>query len=81
MIDQVKIYVRSGNGGDGVVAFRREKYVPHGGPSGGDGGRGGDVIVRVNPKQNTLAFYSRQVHFKAAHGERGGSATKTGSSA
>jgi GTP-binding protein len=81
MIDQVKIYVRSGNGGDGVVAFRREKYVPHGGPSGGDGGRGGDVIVRVNPKLNTLSFYSRQVHFRAAHGERGGSATKTGASA
>lgn len=81
MIDQVKIYVRSGNGGDGVVSFRREKYVPHGGPSGGDGGRGGDVIVRVNPKQNTLTHYSRQVHFRAANGDRGGSATKTGSSA
>ncbi len=81
MIDQVKIYVRSGNGGDGVVAFRREKYVPHGGPSGGDGGRGGDVILKVDPALNTLSPFGKKIHFKAAHGERGGSATKTGSSA
>lgn len=81
MIDQVKIYVRSGDGGDGVIAFRREKYVPHGGPAGGDGGRGGDVVLRVNHKINTLGFFGKRIHFKAAHGQRGGTATKTGSSA
>jgi GTP-binding protein len=81
MFDQVKIYVRSGDGGDGVIAFRREKYVPHGGPYGGDGGRGGDVILRVNPKLNTLSAFQRKIHFKAGHGERGDTATKTGASA
>lgn len=81
MIDQAKIYVRSGDGGDGAVTFRREKYVPHGGPSGGDGGRGGDIVLRVNPKMNTLTYFSRKVHFKAGHGGRGSSATKTGASA
>lgn len=81
MIDQVKIYVRSGDGGDGVVAFRREKFVPHGGPYGGDGGRGGDVIFKVNPKMNTLAVFGNKIHFKARPGNRGGTATKTGRSA
>lgn len=81
MIDQAKIFVASGSGGAGVIAFRREKYVPHGGPAGGDGGRGGDVIIRVNPKMNTLAYFSKHVHFRAQNGEKGGSATKTGRSA
>jgi GTP-binding protein len=81
MIDQVKIYVRSGDGGDGVIAFRREKYIPHGGPAGGDGGRGGDIVLRVNPKMNTLGYFGKRIHFKASHGNRGGSSTKTGSSA
>jgi GTP-binding protein len=81
MIDQVKIYVRSGDGGDGVIAFRREKYVPHGGPYGGDGGRGGSVILRVNAKMNTLSPFARKIHFKANAGERGATATKTGKSA
>ncbi len=78
MIDQIKIYIRSGDGGDGAVAFRREKYVPHGGPYGGDGGHGGDVILKVNPKLNTLVAFTKKVHFKAGNGERGGSANKTG---
>ena len=60
MIDEVKIYVQSGDGGDGLVSFRREKYIPKGGPSGGDGGRGGNVIFRVNPKMSTLAKFQRQ---------------------
>jgi GTPase len=81
MIDQVKINVTSGNGGDGLVTFRREKYVPHGGPSGGDGGKGGDVVLRVNPKISTLNYFTKRVHFKAEHGKRGGAATKTGASA
>ncbi|MFN8529860.1 MAG: GTPase ObgE [Anaerolineae bacterium] len=80
MIDQIKIFVASGNGGDGIVAFRREKYVPHGGPAGGDGGSGGDVILKVDPTMNSLTPFGKKVHFKAQHGERGGSATKTGRS-
>lgn len=81
MFDKVKIYIRSGDGGDGLVTFRREKYVPRGGPSGGDGGNGGDIIFKVDPKMNTLSAFQRKVHFKAEHGERGGSSNKTGASA
>ena len=81
MLDQVKIYVRSGDGGNGVIAFRREKFIPHGGPYGGDGGRGGNIVLRVAPKLNTLAPFQRKIHFKAAHGGHGGSARKTGRSA
>jgi GTP-binding protein len=79
--DEAKIYVRSGDGGDGMVSFRREKYVPRGGPSGGDGGGGGDVILRVNHRQNTLSYFQKKVHFKADFGKRGGSTDKTGASA
>jgi GTP-binding protein len=78
MLDEVKVYVRSGDGGDGIVAFRREKFVPHGGPAGGDGGRGGDVVIKVNPKMNTFALFQRRIHFKAEHGKRGGPKTMTG---
>ncbi|MFN8561096.1 MAG: GTPase ObgE [Anaerolineae bacterium] len=81
MLDQVKIYVRSGDGGDGVIAFRREKYIPHGGPYGGDGGHGGNVILQVDPKLNTLSPFQHKIHFKAERGDRGGSARKTGRSA
>lgn len=80
MLDEVKIYVRSGDGGDGLIAFRREKYVPRGGPSGGDGGRGGDVIIQVNPMMNTLIAFQKKRHFKADSGKRGGSSNKTGAS-
>ncbi len=65
-IDTVVIDVRSGKGGDGVVHFRREKYVPFGGPDGGDGGRGGDVILEVVPTLNTLSSF----HHKAAYNAR-----------
>lgn len=81
MLDQVKIYVRSGDGGDGMIAFRREKYVPHGGPAGGDGGDGGDVVLRAVASLNTLAPFSKKIHFKAGHGERGGTSNRTGASA
>lgn len=81
MIDQAKIFVRSGNGGNGMVAFRREKYEPHGGPYGGDGGKGADVIFIVNPKMSTLAMFQKKVHFKGLDGNKGGTANKTGRSA
>jgi GTP-binding protein len=81
MFDQVKVYVRSGDGGSGIVAFRREKFVPNGGPAGGDGGRGGDVILKVEPKMNTLVAFQHKVHFKAKAGDRGGTSRKTGASA
>jgi GTP-binding protein len=69
--DEVKIYVRAGDGGDGCVAFRREKYVPYGGPAGGDGGKGGNVLLYVEPHLNTLSRFSRKRHFEAARGEHG----------
>jgi GTPase len=81
MLDQVKIYVQSGDGGNGMVTFRREKYVPMGGPNGGDGGRGGDVILRVVPTLNTLAPFSRRIHFKAERGKNGETSNRTGRSA
>ena len=76
--DQARIYVRAGDGGDGMISFRREKYVPHGGPNGGDGGHGGDVLLIVNPKLNSLVAFHRQSHFRAQHGGHGGTTNKTG---
>jgi GTP-binding protein len=78
MFDEVKIYVRSGDGGDGIIAFLREKFMPRGGPSGGDGGRGGDVILKVNPKINTLTPFQKKVHFKAESGKRGAAKNMSG---
>lgn len=78
MIDQVKIFVQSGDGGDVSIAFRREKFVPHGGPAGGDGGDGGDIIFTVNPKMNTLAPFGNRIHFRAQHGDKGGTSSKAG---
>ncbi len=69
--DQVTIHVQAGKGGDGAVAFRREKYVPFGGPSGGDGGKGGDVIFVVNEHLNTLYHFAHQKEFKAEDGKNG----------
>jgi len=70
-LDQTKIYVRSGNGGAGAVSFRREKFIPFGGPDGGDGGRGGDVWIESADGLNTLIDYRFQQHFKAATGGHG----------
>src|SRR2546423_2748915 len=70
-LDEAKVYIRSGDGGNGCVAFRREKYVEFGGPSGGNGGRGGDVIIETVDGLNTLIDYRYQQHFKAQKGTNG----------
>lgn len=77
-VDQVKVYVKGGDGGNGMVAFRREKYVSMGGPAGGDGGRGGDVIFQVDEGLRTLMDFRYSRHFKAARGEHGMSKSKHG---
>jgi len=71
-IDEVEIYVRSGKGGDGMMHFHREKYVPRGGPDGGDGGRGGDVVFEVRPTLNTLSTFHHKSKYIAPDGARGG---------
>jgi len=80
-IDQITITAASGKGGDGAVHFRREKYVPRGGPDGGDGGRGGDVILEVSRHLNTLYPFQHQRYFKADDGKPGGGSNMTGKSA
>ena len=76
--DTTQIQVVAGKGGDGAVAFRREKYVPFGGPSGGDGGHGGDVILFVDPKVNTLVYFRHHHQFKAGSGGNGRNKNMTG---
>jgi GTP-binding protein len=80
-IDQANISVRSGKGGDGVVHFRREKFVPRGGPDGGDGGKGGDVVLEVSPHLNTLFAFRHQGRYKANDGAKGAKQNQTGRSA
>ena len=78
--DEVTIEVSGGKGGDGVIHFRREKYVPHGGPDGGDGGHGGNVFLKVDPHQNTLTAFRHKRYFKAKDGSRGKGKNQTGAS-
>lgn len=78
--DRAKIYVKAGDGGNGVVSFRKEKFVPRGGPNGGNGGRGGNVILYVDPGLNTLYHLQHQVHHRAERGAHGGGANRTGAS-
>ena len=77
-LDEAKVWVRAGDGGDGVVAFRREKYIEFGGPDGGNGGKGGDVIVRAVDGLNTLIDYRYAQHFKARKGGNGAGQDRTG---
>lgn len=77
-LDHAKIYIRSGDGGNGCVSFRREKYVPKGGPNGGDGGRGGDIIFKASSQLSTLVDFRYKSHYKAQRGEHGMGSLKTG---
>lgn len=79
-VSKIKIFVRAGNGGRGAVSFRREKYVPYGGPDGGDGGKGGDIIIKSDKTLNTLAFFKYHRHFFAQNGESGMRSNMTGKS-
>ncbi len=77
-VDLARIHVKAGDGGVGCVSFRREKYVPKGGPNGGDGGRGGDIILRANKQLSTLLDFQYQRTYKAPRGEHGLGSNKTG---
>ena len=77
-IDEAKIYVKAGDGGRGCVSFRREKFVPRGGPNGGDGGKGGDVVVRASSGRQTLLDLKYRQHHVVKHGGHGGGSNKTG---
>ena len=77
-VDSAKIYVKAGNGGNGCMSFRREKYVPKGGPDGGDGGRGGNIYFRANSQMSTLLDFRYRKHYEAGRGAHGQGAKKNG---
>src|SRR5579864_6962678 len=77
-LDQAKIFLKSGDGGPGIVAFRREKFIEFGGPDGGDGGRGGDIVIETVANLNTLIDYRYQQHFRAENGHHGMGADRSG---
>src|SRR4051812_5312372 len=78
LYDKARIFVQAGGGGDGAMSFRREAHVPHGGPDGGNGGRGGDVVLVCDPSLRDLQAYKRQAHFKARRGGHGQGAMRHG---
>ncbi len=80
-VDRVEIHIAAGNGGNGAVSFRREKFIPRGGPDGGDGGNGGSIIMRAQPGVDSLAALAHRKHWRAKHGENGGSSDCHGRSA
>ncbi|MFC2462987.1 MAG: GTPase ObgE, partial [Veillonella parvula] len=77
-IDRARVFVKAGDGGDGMSSFRREKYVPNGGPSGGDGGKGADVVFKADKNINTLVDFRYKRQFKAPAGGNGESSNKHG---
>src|SRR5258708_19459640 len=77
-LDQCKIYLKSGDGGRGSMSFRREKFIEFGGPDGGDGGKGGDIVLLAADNLNTLIDYRYQQHFRAQNGRGGAGPNKTG---
>ena len=77
-LDQAKIFVRSGAGGPGAVSFRREKFIEYGGPDGGDGGKGGDIVFEAVAGLNTLIDFRYTQHFRAPRGTGGSGSNKTG---
>ncbi len=79
-VDRAEIFIKAGKGGDGRVSFRREKYIPEGGPDGGDGGRGGSIIAQVDEGMRTLMDFRYQRHYKAESGEPGGAVLRSGKS-
>tara|TARA_B100000900_G_C20459866_1_gene666763 strand:- start:20 stop:1003 length:984 start_codon:yes stop_codon:yes gene_type:complete len=79
-LDQIKIYIKAGNGGDGSPSFRREKFIEYGGPDGGDGGKGGSIILKAEQNLNTLIDYRYQQHHKAKRGDNGAGQNRTGKS-
>ena len=79
-LDKAKIHIKAGDGGNGSASFRREKYIEYGGPNGGDGGRGGDVVFVAVPNVNTLIDYRYKMHFSAQRGENGMGKMRTGAS-
>jgi len=80
LVDRTKIFVKAGSGGDGCLSFRREKYVPRGGPNGGDGGRGGDVVLIASSELRSLFHFRRKRHFKGERGQHGQGSNRTGRS-
>ncbi|NLZ37922.1 MAG: GTPase ObgE [Clostridiales bacterium] len=81
ILDKIKIHVKAGDGGNGAVSFRREKYVSHGGPDGGDGGRGGNIVIRIDKSLSSLIDYKYKRIFKAGNGAKGGAKKLHGASA
>ena len=79
-LDEAKIFLQSGAGGDGCVSFRREKFIEYGGPDGGDGGNGGNIVFRAVKNKNTLIDFRYKQHFKAKRGENGSGRKKKGAS-